>query len=132
MIEGVAKVLGLAVLCGITVLLVGLLGTGTTLSTLRTLTACRTLLIAFGLLNEHTVRELVLTGLRVNLQQLHLDVVAFLDACLFVMPSNRYHMISRVSQQQNHDAETRLRAWGYKLERLHGEIQCEALVDAAY
>lgn len=51
---------------------------------------------------------------------------------LFIMPSNRYHMISRVSQQQNHDAETRLRAWGYKLERLHGEIQCEALVDAAY
>lgn len=51
---------------------------------------------------------------------------------LFVMPSNRYQMISRERRVPNHDAETRLRSWGYKLEKLHGEIQCEKLVDAAW
>lgn len=51
---------------------------------------------------------------------------------LFVMPSNRYQMISRERRVANHDAETRLRSWGYKLEKLHGEIQCEKLVDAAW
>ena len=51
---------------------------------------------------------------------------------LFVMPTNRYQMISRERRVANHDAETRLRSWGYKLEKLHGEIQCEKLVDAAW
>ena len=72
-VECIAEVLGLAILCGIMVLVVVLLGTGTvlatlgtrttltalgtgtTLATLGTLTACGTLLITRGFLNEHTV-----------------------------------------------------------------------------
>jgi hypothetical protein len=55
-----------------------------TLATLRTLTALsgRTLLIALGLLDEYTVRELELTSLRINLEQLDGDLVTLLDTCL--------------------------------------------------
>ena len=59
------------------------LGTRTTLTTvwaLTALTTCRTLLITLGLLNQHTVAELELTGLRVNLKQLHLNLVAFFQS----------------------------------------------------
>jgi hypothetical protein len=62
------------------------LRTGTALATLRTLatlTAGRTLHIALWLRNEHTVRELVLARLRINLKELHGDLVALLDASLF-------------------------------------------------
>ena len=61
------------------------LRTRTTLAALRTLatlTAGRTLHVALGLVDEHTMRELVFTGLRVNLKELHADLVAFLDASL--------------------------------------------------
>ena len=58
-------------------------GTRTTLTTLRTLTTCGTLLIVGWLLDKNSVRELVLACLRVNLKQLHLYLVAFLDTCLF-------------------------------------------------
>ena len=60
--------------------------TVTALSTLRALTALTTFTgralhdVTLGLLNQHTVAEFVLTRLRVNLQQLHLDLVALLDA----------------------------------------------------
>ena len=74
----------------ITVLLTTIATIGTTVSavtTLRTLTALatftgRTLNVTFGLLDQYTVRELVLTRLRVDLQQFHLDLVAFLDTSL--------------------------------------------------
>ena len=57
----------------------------TTLATLRALTALATgwaLDVVGGFLDEYTMRELVLAGLRVDLQKLHLDVVALLDASL--------------------------------------------------
>ena len=53
-----------------------------TLTTLATLTTSRTLYIVGGLLDQHTVRELVLAGLRINLKELHLDLVTFLDTSL--------------------------------------------------
>ena len=63
------------------------------LTTLRTFTALRaltalttftgwTLHVTLGLIDQHTVRELVLTRLRVDLQELHLDLVTFLDTSL--------------------------------------------------
>ena len=60
--------------------------TVTTFSALRTITtfaAGWTLHVALGLLNEHTMTQLVLTSLRVNFKELYLNVVAFLDASLF-------------------------------------------------
>jgi hypothetical protein len=53
-----------------------------TLWTLRALTTGRTLHVALGLWNEHTVRQLVLACLGVNLKQLHGELVALLDASL--------------------------------------------------
>ena len=58
------------------------LRTWTTLTALRTWTTL-TLYITLWLLHQYTMRELVLTSLRINLHQLHLDLVAFLDASLF-------------------------------------------------
>jgi hypothetical protein len=54
----------------------------TTLGALTALTTGRTLHIVGGLLNQHTMRELVLTSLRIDLEELHLDMVALLDASL--------------------------------------------------
>ncbi len=52
---------------------------------------------------------------------------------LFVMPRNDFQMIDRKNgHKRDHEAEARLRAWGYKLEKLSGELECEKLVDAAY
>ena len=53
-----------------------------TLATLRTLRALAalTLLITLGFGNEHAVRQFILTGLRVDLEQLNGDLVTFLDA----------------------------------------------------
>ena len=56
-----------------------------TLATLRTLAALttgRTLYVVGRLLDQHTVRELVLTCLRIDLKQLHLDLVALLDTSI--------------------------------------------------
>ena len=60
----------------------------TILTTTATLTALRTwttltLYITLWLLHQHTMRKFVLASLRINLHQLHLDLVAFLDASLF-------------------------------------------------
>ena len=65
----------------------------TTITTLRTLTIAAlttlrtwttlTLYISLGLRDEHAVRELVLTSLRINLKQLHGNLVAFLQTSLF-------------------------------------------------
>jgi hypothetical protein len=54
-----------------------------TLWALTTLTTGRTLNIIGRLLNQYTMRELVLTCLRINLQELNLNVVALLDTSLF-------------------------------------------------
>ena len=62
------------------------LTTVTALSALRTLAALTTggtLYVTFWLLNQHTVGELVLTRLRVNLKELNSNLVAFLKTCLF-------------------------------------------------
>lgn len=63
----------------------------TTLATLTTGTAL-TLHVTLGLLHQHTVRELVLASLRIDLKELHLDVVALLDTSLLnglqALPSN--------------------------------------------
>ena len=56
--------------------------TRATLNTLWTWTTL-TLNITLWLFHQHTVRELVLASLRINLHQLHLDLVTFLDASLF-------------------------------------------------
>ena len=56
--------------------------TFTTLRALTTLGTCRTLLITLGLLDEYTVRELELTSLRIDFEQLDGDLVTFLDASL--------------------------------------------------
>ena len=55
--------------------------TALTVSVLAAWTA-RTLLITLGLVEKHAVRELVLTCLRIDLKELHLDVVTFFDASL--------------------------------------------------
>ena len=71
-----------------TVTAITTLTTVTAFSTLRALTALSalatggTLHVTLGLLNQHTVRELVLTSLRVDLQQFHLDLVTLLDTSL--------------------------------------------------
>ena len=57
----------------------------TAISTLRALTTLatvtgRTFHVTLGFLDQHTVAEFVFTRLRVNLQQLHLDLVTLLDA----------------------------------------------------
>jgi hypothetical protein len=61
-----------------------------TLWALTTLTTGRTLNIIGRLLNQYTMRELVLTSLRIDLEQLNLDVVALLDTslldCLKTLP----------------------------------------------
>ena len=101
-VERVIEITGLVIL--VTLLYVSVSGTGatlttlgawtalsalrtgttlTTLGTLTTLTACGTLLIVGRLLDEYTVRELVLACLRVNLKQLNLYLVAFLDTSRF-------------------------------------------------
>ena len=57
----------------------------TTLATLRaltTLTTGRTLYVVGRLLDQYTMRELVLTRLRIDLEQLHLDLVALFDTSI--------------------------------------------------
>lgn len=51
---------------------------------------------------------------------------------LFVMPSRNFEMLNKQSIMTDHDAESRLRSWGYKLEGLHGELRCPKLVKAAW
>ena len=53
-----------------------------TLWTLTALTTGRTLYVVGRFLDQHTVRELVLTCLRIDLKQLHLDLVALLDTSI--------------------------------------------------
>ena len=76
-----------------------------TLSTLRTLTTGRTLYIISGLLNQYTMRELILTCLRINLKELHLDLVTFLDTCLLdslkALPVNLGNMEQTIFARHN-------------------------------
>jgi hypothetical protein len=58
------------------------LRTRTAFSTLGTRTTL-TLNISLGLRDEYTMREFVLTSLGINLQKLHIDLVAFLQTSLF-------------------------------------------------
>ena len=58
------------------------LTTRTTIATFATWTTL-TLYVTLGFREQNAVRELVLTSLRVDLHELHLDLVAFLDASLF-------------------------------------------------
>ena len=52
---------------------------------------------------------------------------------MFVMPERHFQMIAFKDKSfANHEAETRLRSWGYKLEKLHGELICPKLIRLAY
>jgi len=52
---------------------------------------------------------------------------------MFVMPDRNFEVIEYKDRSMvDHDAQTRLRAWGYKLEKLHGELICPKLVRFAY
>ena len=51
---------------------------------------------------------------------------------IFVMPDSNFTMIEKRRRLRNHEAETRLRSWGHKLDHICGEVKCEKLVDAAY
>ena len=66
----------------LTTTLMTIITTTTTLTALWTWTTL-TLYVTLRLLHQHTMRELVLASLRINLHQLHLDLVTFLDASLF-------------------------------------------------
>jgi hypothetical protein len=83
-----------------------------TLWTLRALTTGRTLHVALGLWNEHTVRQLVLACLGVNLKQLHGELVALLDASLLnglkTLPVNLADVEQAVLARHNLD-ETSVR-----------------------
>ena len=87
MVERVVEVARLTMLAVLTTTVAAL----TTLTTRTTLTAVATLAtrtaftlyISLRLLEKHAVRELVLASLRVDLHELHLDLVTFLDASLF-------------------------------------------------
>ena len=61
---------------------VATIATLTTLWALTALATGRTLNVVGWLLDQHTMRELVLTCLRIDLKQLHLDLVALLDASI--------------------------------------------------
>lgn len=51
---------------------------------------------------------------------------------LFVMPSRNFEMLDPKPPMREHESEARLRAWGYRLEALHGQLHCQKLVDEAY
>ena len=52
---------------------------------------------------------------------------------LFIMPERNFEVIDfKDHTTKNHDAETRLRSWGYMLEKLHGELICPKLIRFAY
>src|SRR5574344_86662 len=55
------------------------------ITTLRTRTALRTftLYVTFRFWHQHLVRQFIFTRLRINLKQLNLNLIAFLDTCLF-------------------------------------------------
>ena len=62
-------------------LLMVVVAMGATLAARTTLT----LLIPLWFGDEHTVRELVLTCLGIDLKELHLDLVTFLDTCILYL-----------------------------------------------
>ncbi len=52
---------------------------------------------------------------------------------LFPMPERWFGMIEkRTCKNRDFAAESRLRSWGYRLDKLHGEAICPKLVDVAY
>lgn len=71
-----------AVVASVVATLVVAIATRTTLVVVATLAARTTLalLIALGLRDEHTVRELILARLGVDLHELHFDLVTLVDA----------------------------------------------------
>ena len=88
----------------LTTTLMTVITTTATLTTLWTWTTL-TLYITLWLLHQHTVRELVLASLRINLHQLHLDLVAFLDTsflnCLKTLPVNLRDVEQTILTWQN-------------------------------
>lgn len=51
---------------------------------------------------------------------------------LFVMPSNDFTMIDRKKVKSDRSREEALKTWGFRLDKLQGNLPCERLVDAAY
>ena len=52
---------------------------------------------------------------------------------IFQMPEKRYTINPlRTSRNRDFDMEARLRSWGYRLDRIHGELICPKLVEEAW
>ena len=76
------ELVSLTTLATLTAIATGTLTTLTSVATLRTLRTGGTLLVTLGLRDQHTVRELELTGLRVDVEQFHGDLVALFQTSL--------------------------------------------------
>ena len=52
---------------------------------------------------------------------------------IFQMPEHRYQIRElRTQKNRDYDLENRLRTWGYRLDKIHGELICPKLVEAAW
>ena len=51
---------------------------------------------------------------------------------IFYMPSSNFEMLDRNQVRRNHAQREALKAWGYRLDGLSGELPAKPLVDAAY
>ena len=51
---------------------------------------------------------------------------------LFIMPGNEYEMLERRRAVRDHGCEAMLRALGYKLEEVKGELRCDRLVEFCF
>lgn len=51
---------------------------------------------------------------------------------LFVMPSNDFTMIDRKKVKSDRSREEALKTWGFRLDKLEGNLPCERLVETAY
>lgn len=51
---------------------------------------------------------------------------------VWLMPSNDFSMVERKHVAKDFQREEALKAWGFRLDEVEGELPCERLVDAAY
>ena len=52
---------------------------------------------------------------------------------IFQMPEHRFHVRElRTQKNRDFDLENRLRTWGYRLDKIHGELICPKLVEEAW
>ena len=67
---------------------------------------------------------------KINLRNVNDGLCSRIVICK--MPENKYKMIDRGDYERNHDLELKLKEWGYKFERMKGELHIERLVDHVY